>query len=64
MKTLNQILTKYLIVYSNIDEKVLRMTQEWEQEDFHNYTQYGHENELPNDPEIRKTVLSGSGWMR
>lgn len=64
MKTLNQILTKNLIVYSNIDEKVLRLSQEWEQEDFHRYTNYGYESELPEQPDIKKTVLSGSGWMR
>ena len=64
MKTLNQILTENLIVYSNIDETVLRLSQEWEQEDFHNYTNYGYEKELPDELYIKKTLLSGSGWMR
>ena len=64
MKTLNQILTKNLIVYSNIDEDILRKTQQWEQEDMHNYLNYGYETELPENTDIQKTILSGSGWMR
>lgn len=64
MKTLNKILTKYLIVYSNIDEDVLRKTQQWEQEEFHKLINYGTESELPDNTDIQKTIMSGSGWMR
>lgn len=64
MKTLNQILTKNLIVYSNIDETIIHDSQQWEQEEMHRYLNYGQETELPEDMEIRKTLLSGSSWMR
>jgi hypothetical protein len=64
MKTLNKILTKNLIVFSNIDEDVLRKAQQWEQEEMHKYFSYGIETELPENKDIAKTLMSGSSWMK
>ena len=64
MNTLNDILTKYLIVYSNIDEDVIHKSQQWDQEAFHKLTNYGIESEPPDNTDIQKTILSGSRWMK
>jgi hypothetical protein len=64
MNTLNDILTKNLIVYSNIDEVTLRKAQEWEQEETHRNFNYGIETDPPEQDGIAKTLMSGSKWMR
>lgn len=64
-RTLNKIIGKFHIVYSNIDEKIIKKSREFEQEFFYNNLTSEPSNTLyVEDEEIRKTLDSGSAWMR
>lgn len=65
LKNLNKIMIRYHLCYSNIDEAVLRKTQEFEQEYFYNQLLSDPKSSMKiNDFEIEKTLDSGSSWMR
>jgi hypothetical protein len=61
----NTLIKKNKITFSNVDENILRKTQQFEQEFF-----YSSLISDPNgsiyiqDEEIKKTLESGSAWMK
>lgn len=64
-RNLNKLITKYNLCYSNIDENILRKTQEFEQEYFYNHMISNPNGSIHiNDDEIKKTLDSGSSWMK
>jgi hypothetical protein len=53
------------LCYSNIDETILRKTQQFEQEFFYKELLSNSNSSIKiNDIEIEKTLDSGSAWMR
>lgn len=64
-RSLNKIIGKFHIVYSNIDEEILKKAREYEQEFFYNNLISDPTSNLYiEDEEIRKTLDSGSSWMK
>lgn len=64
-ENLNKLVMKYKLCYSNIDENILRKAQQFEQEDFyHQILNNPNESFHIEDEDIKKTLDSGSGWMR
>lgn len=62
---LSSILKKAKIQPSRIDEKIIRKTQEYEQEVFYSELYNGiSEYDRIHDAEISKTLDSGSVWMK
>lgn len=62
---LSNILTTNKITPSNIDESVIRKSQQYEQEVFYLEMYYGVESDYDSDDkDINKTLQSGSSWMR
>lgn len=62
---LNKILLKNKICYSNIDESILRKSQEYEQMYYNiEFEQLPNSNLNILDSEILKTLDSGSSWMK
>jgi hypothetical protein len=56
---------RYHLCYSNIDETILRKTQQFEQEFFYKELLSNSNSSIKiNDIEIEKTLDSGSAWMR
>lgn len=65
IKNLNKLLIKNHLCYSNIDETILRKTQQFEQEFFYKQILSAPNSSIQiEDQEIEKTLDSGSSWMR
>lgn len=65
IKNLNKLLIKNHLCYSNIDENILRKTQQFEQEFFYKELLSKPNSSIQiEDSEIEKTLDSGSSWMR
>lgn len=65
IKNLNKLLIKNHLCYSNIDEKILRKTQQFEQEFFYKQMLSNPNSSIEiEDTDIEKTLDSGSSWMR
>ena len=65
LKNLNKLISRYKLCYSNIDEKILRKTQEFEQEHFYTDFILNPSSDFNvEDSEIKKTLDSGSAWIK
>jgi hypothetical protein len=65
LQNLNKLMIRYHLCYSNIDETILRKTQQFEQEFFYKELLSNSNSSIKiNDIEIEKTLDSGSAWMR